>query len=170
MNRSNMIKKSISSALVILYDIVSLLWCRIILIGFVFSLSLVSSDENSIAIIGAADSTAFIFNTGNALGRVLPILFVLLNVAAVVLLTVSTFKKRTGRKLHMLFCAISTLSLIVFFIMYERTHFIPFYLLVHKISFLKYSYIVYVILSLVVIAKNILFAVKRRSKENEGKS
>ena len=54
MSKFNLVKKSILSALVILYDVVSLFWCYIISSNFVYNLTEIQQRGPSITIIGCA--------------------------------------------------------------------------------------------------------------------
>lgn len=89
--------------------------------------------------------------------------FVLLSITTVVLLTVSTLKKQVSRRLNILLSVLIALSLFVFMMIPFQTYYISSYILVKKFSFLKYIRIFYIFLSLVIIAKNILFAIKKNS-------
>ena len=102
---------------------------------------------------------------GNVVGVVFPILFVLLSVAVTFLFTVSIFKKQTNRKFKILLCIFLALTLIIYMLIPAQTYIVSLYALVRKLSFLKYLQITYIVLSLVIIVKNILFTIKRRKKE-----
>ena len=164
MNKFNLVKKSILSALVILYDIVSLFWCYIILSSLVFAFSLVSLSQNSIGIIGCADLPTWSFIMGGILGCACSVLFVLLSLTTVFLFTISIFKKQTNRNFNILLCVFSALTLIIYMLIPAQTYVVSLYALVRKLSFLKYIQFIYIIISLIIIVTNILFAIKRSNE------
>ena len=63
MKKIVLVKKLGLSALVILYDVVSLLWCYIISSNFVYNLSEIQRRGPSITIIGGADLPTWSFKT-----------------------------------------------------------------------------------------------------------
>ena len=161
MSKSNLIKKFVLYAFVIIYDIVSLFWCYILVKSLIFEFSTVKIGLNGIDIIGGADIPTLIYKIGNVIGVVFPILFVLLSVAITFLFTVSIFKKQTNRKLNILLCIFLVLSLIVFIFISTQAYVVSLYVLVRKLSFLKYLPILYVIVSLLAIIANALISKKR---------
>ena len=161
MNKSNLVKKSILSALVILYDIVSLFWCYIITSNFVYNLSEIQRRGPSITIIGGADLPTWSFIMGGILGCACSVLFVLLSLTTVFLFTISIFKKQTNRKFNILLCIFSALTLIIYMLIPAQTYVVSLYTLVRKLSFFKYIQFIYIIISLIIIVTNILFTIKR---------
>ncbi len=157
-----MYKKFILSALVTLYDIVSLFWCYILVKSLIFELSTVAIGMNGIEVIGGADIPTLIYKIGNVIGVVFPMLFVLLSITTVVLLTVSIIQKQTNRKFYISLCIFSTFTLIIYKLIPAQTYAVSHYILVRKLSFLKYIQFIYIIISLIIIVTNILFAIKRR--------
>ncbi len=164
MNKFNLVKKSILSALVILYDIVSLFWCYIITSNFVYNLSEIQRRGPSITIIGGADLPTWSFIMVGILGCACSVLFVLLSIATVFLFTISIFKKQTNRKFNILLCIFSALTLIIYMLIPAQTYVVSLYALVGKLSFLKYIQFIYIIISLIIIVTNILFAIKRSNE------
>lgn len=164
MNKFNLVKKSILSALVILYDIVSLFWCYIISSNFVYNLTKIQIKELGIEIIGGADLPTWSFIMGGVFGIAFSVLFVGLSVATTFLFTVSIFKKQTNRKFNILLCVFSTITLIIYMLIPAQTYVVSLYALVRKVSFLRYIQFIYIILSLMIIVTNILFAIKRSDK------
>ena len=73
---------------------------------------------------------------------------------------VSIFKKQTNRKLNILLCIFLVLSLIVFIFIPTQAYAVSLYVLVRKLSFLKYLPILYVIVSLLAIIANALISKK----------
>ncbi len=164
MNKFNLVKKSILSALVILYDIVSLFWCYIISSNFVYNLTKIQIKELGIEIIGGADLPTWSFIMGGVFGIAFSVLFVGLSVATTFLFTVSIFKKQTNRKFNILLCVFSAITLIIYMLIPAQTYVVSIYALVRKVSFLRYIQFIYIILSLMIIVTNILFAIKRSDK------
>lgn len=164
MNKFNLVKKSILSALVILYDIVSLFWCYIISSNFVYNLTKIQTKELGIEIIGGADLPTWSFIMGGVFGIAFSVLFVGLSVATTFLFTVSIFKKQTNRKFNILLCVFSAIILIIYMLIPAQTYVVSLYALVRKVSFLRYIQFIYIILSLMIIVTNILFAIKRSDK------
>ena len=164
MNKFNLVKKSILSALVILYDIVSLFWCYIISSNFVYNLTKIQIKELGIEIIGGADLPTWSFIMGGVFGIAFSVLFVGLSVATTFLFTVSIFKKQTNRKFNILLCVFSAITLIIYMLIPTQTYVVSVYALVRKVSFLRYIQFIYIILSLMIIVTNILFAIKRSDK------
>ena len=164
MNKFNLVKKSILSALVILYDIVSLFWCYIISSNFVYNLTKIQIKELGIEIIGGADLPTWSFIMGGVFGIAFSVLFVGLSVATTFLFTVSIFKKQTNRKFNILLCVFSAITLIIYMLIPAQTYVVSLYALVRKVSFLRYIQFIYIILSLMIIVTNILFAIKRSDK------
>ena len=164
MNKFNLVKKSILSALVILYDIVSLFWCYIISSNFVYNLTKIQIKELGIEIIGGADLPTWSFIMGGVFGIAFSVLFVGLSVATTFLFTVSIFKKQTNRKFNILLCVFSAITLIIYMLIPTQTYVVSLYALVRKVSFLRYIQFIYIILSLMIIVTNILFSIKRSDK------
>lgn len=162
--KNNLIKKFVLYAFVIIYDVVSLFWCYILVKSLIFEFSTVKIGVNGIDIIGGADIPTLIYKMGNVIRVVFPILFVLLGITTVVLLTVSVLKKQTNRKLNILISVLIALSLFVFMMIPFRTYYVSSYLLIKIFSFLKYTQIVYIMLSFTVIVKNILSVIKRSNE------
>ena len=169
MNKCNSIKKVILYSLVIFYDIVSLFWCYIISSNFVYNLSEIQIRGPRIVIIGGADLPTWSFLMGGVIGCACSVLFVVLSLALVFLFAVAILKKQTNRKLSILLCIFSALSLIVFMMIPAHTYVVSLYVLVRKLPFLKYMQFIYIMISLIIIVTNILFTVKRRKGENERK-
>lgn len=164
MSKSNLIKKSVLYAFVIIYDVVSILWCYIISSNFVYNLTEIQMNEHSIGIIGGADLPTWSFIMGGILGCACSVLFVLLSIATVFLFTVSIIQKQTNRKFNILLCIFSALTLIIYMLIPAQTYAVSLYALVRKLSFLKYIQFIYIIISLIIILTNILFAIKRSNE------
>lgn len=164
MSKSNLIKKSVLYAFVIIYDVVSILWCYIISSNFVYNLSEIQRRGPSITIIGGADLPTWSFIMGGVLGIAFSVLFVLLSIATVFLFTILAIRKQTNRKFNILLCIFSALSSVVFMLIPAQTYAVSLYALVRKLSFLKYIQFIYIIISLIIIVTNILFSIKRSNK------
>lgn len=162
--KNNLIKKFVLYAFVIIYDVVSLLWCYIISSNFVYNLTEIQLRDPSITIIGGADLPTWSFIMGGILGCACSVLFVLLSLATVFLFTVSIIQKQNNRKFYILLCTFSALTLIVFMLIPARTYAVSLYALVRKLSFLKYIQFFYIIISLIIIVTNILVAIKSSNK------
>ncbi len=166
MKKIALVKKLGLSALVILYDVVSLFWCYIISSNFVYNLTEIQQRGPSIiTIIGGADLPTWSFIMGGILGCACSVLFVLLSLTTVFLFTISILKKQTNRKLNILLCIFLVLTLIIYMLIPAQTYAVSLYALVRKVSFLKYIQFIYIILSLMIIVISFLFAVKRRKRE-----
>ena len=164
MNKFNLVKKSILSALVILYNVVSLLWCYIIPSNFVNNLTEIQKREPSIGIIGGADWPTWSFIMGGVFGIAFSVLFVVSSLVTVFLFTAAILKKQKNQKIGVLFCVFSVLTLIYFMLIPAHTYVVSLYALVRKLSFLKCMQFIYIIISLIIIVINILFAIKRSNK------
>ena len=162
--KNNAIKKFVLYAFVIVYDVLSLFWCYIITSNFVYNLTLIQKRGPSIGIIGGADLPTWSFIMVGILGCACSVLFVLLSIATVFLFTISIFKKQTNRKFNILLCIFSALTLIIYMLIPAQTYAVSLYTLVRKLSFLKYIQFIYIIISLIIILTNILFAIKRSNK------
>ena len=101
---------------------------------------------------------------GGVFGIAFSVLFVGLSVATTFLFTVSIFKKQTNRKFNILLCVFSAITLIIYMLIPTQTYVVSLYALVRKVSFLRYIQFIYIILSLMIIVTNILFAIKRSDK------
>ena len=95
----------------------------------------------------------------NVFGCLLPVLFILLSVTTIILLIISSFKKHKTPMINVFLCVFVLLSLIAFVLIPPQTYIIALYILVQQISFLKYSQTFYIILSVLVLIKNVWFAV-----------
>lgn len=164
MKKIVLVKKLVLSALVILYDVVSLFWCYIISSNFVYNLTEIQQRGPSITIIGGADLPTWSFIMGGILGCACSVLFVLLSLTTVFLFTISILKKQTNRKLNILLCIFLVLTLIIYMLIPAQTYVVSLYALVRKLSFLKYIQFIYIIISLIIIVTNILFAIKRSNE------
>ena len=170
MKKVELVKKLISFGLVILYDVVSLLFCYVLLNELFYTFSVASSNENGMTIIGGAGIPTLMFIVAKGLRFVFPIIFIvfiLLSITTVILLTVLSFKEQINQKLHILLCLFSALSLILFILIPIQMYVIPWYVLFKKLSFFKYLPTLYIVLSVVINVKCVLFAVKRKGEKNE---
>ena len=159
--KNNAINKLIFTTLIFAYDIVSLFWCYIISSNFVYNLTEIQQRGPSITIIGGADLPTWSFIMGGILGCACSVLFVLLSLTTVFLFTISILKKQTNRKLNILLCIFLVLTLIIYMLIPAQTYVVSLYALVRKLSFLKYIQFIYIIISLIIIVTNILFAIKK---------
>lgn len=164
MSKSNLIKKSVLYAFVIIYDVVSLFWCYIITSNFVYNLTEIQRRGHSITIIGGADLPTWSFIMGGILGCACSVLFVLLSLTTIFLFTILAIRKQTNRKFNILLCIFSALTLIIYMLIPAQTYVVSLYALVRKLSFLKYIQLIYIIISLIIIVTNILFAIKRSNE------
>ncbi|MBR5223067.1 MAG: hypothetical protein IKV81_02760 [Clostridia bacterium] len=157
-------KKIILSTLAVLYDIISLLWCYIMVVNMVFNLTTVEIGQNGIemGIIGGADLPTWSFIMVGVFGIAFSVLFVLLSLATVFLLTISVFKKHQRPIINILLCVFSALTLIIFMLIPSQTYAIMLYVLVKEISLLKYFFIV---LSVFVLIRNIFPLIKKKKQE-----
>lgn len=162
--KNNLIKKFVLYAFVIIYDVVSLLWCYIISSNIVYNLTEIQRRGPSITIIGGADLPTWSFIMGGILGCACSVLFVLLSLATVFLFTVSIIQKQTNQKFKILLCIFLALTLIIYMLIPAQTYVVSLYALVRKLSFLKYIQFIYIIISLIIIVTNILFSIKRSNK------
>ena len=162
--KNNAINKLIFTTLIFAYDIVSLFWCYIISSNFVYNLTEIQQRGPSITIIGGADLPTWSFIMGGILGCACSVLFVLLSLTTVFLFTISILKKQTNRKLNILLCIFLVLTLIIYMLIPAQTYVVSLYALVKKLSFLKYIQFIYIIISLIIIVTNILFAIKRSNE------
>ena len=169
--KNNVIKKFVFPTLVFIYDIVSLFWCYIFVKSLIFKFSTISLKTNGIDIIGGADIPTIMFMIGNVYWWMFFILFFIFNLGTVFLLTFSILKK-INRKSNILLFIFSSLSLIVFMLIPTQTYVVFLYAISSRLPFILqlFPYIlkVYIVLSniisLVIIVKNILFAINRRRK------
>ncbi len=162
--KNNLIKKFVLYAFVIIYDVVSLLWCYIISSNIVYNLTEIQRRGPSITIIGGADLPTWSFIMGGILGCACSVLFVLLSLATVFLFTVSIIQKQTNQKFKILLCIFLALTLIIYMLIPAQTYVVFLYALFRKLSFLKYIQFIYIIISLIIIVTNILFSIKRSNK------
>lgn len=164
-------KKLVPPALVILYNIISIFWCYVFIQSIIFNFSdiKIGADgiDNTINIIGGADIPTLIYKMGNVIGVVFPILFISLSIATTFLLTVSVFKKKLNRKLNILLCIFSALTLIVFLLIPAQAYYISLYTLIrfHKIPLIEHSHIFYILISLAVIAFNLFSYIKCKKED-----
>ncbi len=160
-----LIKKIAFSIAVILYSVISLFLCYVILNNITYNIHLLSVWKNgTVGIIGGAGLPTFMFELGNIVPIVASILFVLASIASAVLLTVSVFKKQTNRKSSVLLCVLLTLSLISFMFIPVQSYVVSLYIVAQKVPFASYLQIIYIALSLLLVTKNIMSAVKLSKK------
>lgn len=160
-----LIKKIAFSIAVILYNIISLFWCYVILNNITYNIHLLSVGKNgTVGIIGGAGLPTFMFELGNIVPIVASILFMLASIASVIVLTVSVFKKQTNRKSSVLLCVLLTLSLISFMLIPIQSYVVSLYIVAQKVPFASYLQIIYIALSLLLVTKNIMSAVKLSKK------
>ncbi|MBQ8338009.1 MAG: hypothetical protein IJY33_02585 [Oscillospiraceae bacterium] len=161
---SQSIKKNAFSIAVILYSVISLFWCYVILNNLPYSFSLISAGKNSIGIIGGTGLPTFMFELGNIVPIVASILFMLASIASAALLTVSAFKKQTNRKSSVLLCVLLTLSLISFMFIPVQSYVVSLYIVAQKVPFASHLQIIYIVLSLSLVIKNIMSAARSNKK------
>ena len=160
-----LIKKIAFSIAVILYSVISLFWCYVILNNITYNIHLLSVGKNgTVGIIGGAGLPTFMFELGNIVPIVASILFMLASIASAVLLTVSVFKKQTNRKSSVLLCVLLTLSLISFMLIPIQSYVVSLYIVAQKVPIASYLQIIYIALSLLLVTKNIMSAVKLSKK------
>ena len=97
----------------------------------------------------------------NILGSILPAIFILLTVAITFLLTMSVLKKQIPRKSNILLSIFAAISLMLIFLMPERASSFSYYKLMREARIIQYFPLFYILISLILIVTNILFAKKR---------
>ena len=151
-------KKIIIYTLNLLYSLIALLYCYVFTQTLIFALSDIRIGLNGLE-TKIPDIHTLLSRLTNVFGCLLPVLFILLSVTTIILLIISSFKKRKTPMINVFLCVFVLLSLIAFVIIPPQTYIIALYILVQQISFLKYSQTFYIILSVLVLIKNVWFAV-----------
>ena len=162
---SRSIKKSAFFVAVILYSVISLFWCYVILNNLPYNIHLLSAGKNgTVGIIGGADIPTFRYKYENIVFIVASISFMLASVASAALLNVSVFKKQNGKKSATLLCVLLALSLVSFMLIPVQSYVVSLFVLAQKVPFAFYLQIIYIALSLSLVAKNIKSAVRANKK------
>ena len=166
--KNNLIKKFVLYAFVIIYDVVSLLWCYIFIETMIFNftntkIGYFGPDVTAHA-VGGIDTTSHEFIIKNILGSILPAIFIHLTVVTTFLLTMSVLKKQMSRKSNILLSIFAAISLMMIFVMPERASFFTYYKLMREARIIQYSLLFYILISLIIIVTNILFAIKRSNE------
>ena len=151
-------KKIIIYTLNSLYSLIALLYCYVFTQTLIFALFDIRIGLNGLE-TKIPDIHTLLSRLTNVFGCLLPVLFILLSVTTIILLIISSFKKRKTPMINVFLCVFVLLSLIAFVIIPPQTYIIALYILVQQISFLKYSQTFYIILSVLVLIKNVWFAV-----------
>ena len=170
MKKNNFAEKIIFSVFSTLYSVISLFLCCVIINNLINSVFKISVNENNIGIIGGADTPTLIFQIGNVLQFAFSILFLIFSIAAVSMLFVLILGKKAKPKFRILICIFSALSLIVFMMIPAQSYILKLYILVRNLSFLKYSNILYIIISVVIIAVNVFIIIKKNQELSNQKS
>ena len=151
-------KKIIIYTLNSLYSLIALLYCYVFTQTLIFALSDIRIGLNGLE-TKIPDIHTLLSRLTNVFSCLLPVLFILLSVTTIILLIISSFKKRKTPMINVFLCVFVLLSLIAFVLIPPQTYIIALYILVQQISFLKYSQTFYIILSVLVLIKNVWFAV-----------
>ena len=151
-------KKIIIYTLNLLYSLIALLYCYVFTQTLIFALSDIRIGLNGLE-TKIPDIHTLLSRLTNVSSCLLPVLFILLSVTTIILLIISSFKKHKTPMINVFLCVFVLLSLIAFVIIPPQTYIIALYILVQQISFLKYSQTFYIILSVLVLIKNVWFAV-----------
>ena len=151
-------KKIIIYTLNLLYSLIALLYCYVFTQTLIFALSDIRIGLNGLE-TKIPDIHTLLSRLTNVFGCLLPVLFILLSVTTIILLIISSFKKHKTPMINVFLCVFVLLSLIAFVLIPPQTYIIALYILVQQISFLKYSQTFYIILSVLVLIKNVWFAV-----------
>ena len=165
MKKLNTIKQISTHILVILYEIISVFWCYIIINNIVYSHFRVYAEHESIGIIGGADTPTMMFIMGELLKWNFSILFVIICIVTIFILNFSLFKKKVSKKFNKILCVFSVLSLIVFMLVPAQSYAVSLYTVFRILPFTKYIQIIYIIVSIMVVAIN-LFLINSKIKES----
>ena len=141
--------KILRFTLALFYDTMALLYCCVFLINIFYGMKIASVDEASISIIGGADLPTSIFLMQDILSVIFPFIFNLLNIATAFILTITTLKNKTDRKINILLFIFIGLSLMIFLLIPFQSYTVAFYFLLRKILFLQSANLLFVISSLV---------------------
>ena len=156
--KKDVFKKIIIYTLNLLYSLIVLLYCYVFTQTLIFALSDIRIGLNGLE-TKIPDIHTLLSRLTNVFGCLLPVLFILLSVTTIILLIISSFKKHKTPMINVFLCVFVLLSLIAFVLIPPQTYIIALYILVQQISFLKYSQTFYIILSVLVLIKNVWFAV-----------
>ena len=156
--KKDVFKKVIIYTLNLLYSLIALLYCYVFTQTLIFALSDIRIGLNGLE-TKIPDIHTLLSRLTNVFSCLLPVLFILLSVTTIILLIISSFKKRKTPMINVFLCVFVLLSLIAFVLIPPQTYIIALYILVQQISFLKYSQTFYIILSVLVLIKNVWFAV-----------
>ena len=156
--KKDVFKKVIIYTLNLLYSLIALLYCYVFTQTLIFALSDIRIGLNGLE-TKIPDIHTLLSRLTNVFGCLLPVLFILLSVTTIILLIISSFKKHKTPMINVFLCVFVLLSLIAFVLIPPQTYIIALYILVQQISFLKYSQTFYIILSVLVLIKNVWFAV-----------
>ena len=157
----DIVKKIIIYTLNLLYGLISLLYCYVFAQTLIFALSDIRIGLNGLE-TKIPDIHTLLSQLTNVFGCLLPVLFILLSVTTIILLIISTFKKHKSPIINIFLCVFVSLLLIAFELIPPQVYIIALYILVQKISFLKYSRLFYILLSVAVLVVNAFALIKKQ--------
>ena len=165
MNKPNAIKITATAILTIFYSIISIFWCYIIINNMVYNLLRVNVHNEAIGIIGGADMPTTMYIMGEIFNLGFSALFLIICIVTVLLLNFSIFKKIVSKKFSITLCVFSVLSPIIFMLVPVQSYVISLYSVDKVFLFTKYIQIIYIIISVFVIVRNI-FEIKNIKEKN----
>lgn len=170
MNKLRLVKRFLLSALTVVYDIASLFWCYILFNTLWYDLTFIYANENGVRVVRGVEVLRLLLSSGKLLMCGFYILFVLFNVTAMILLTVSTCKKHTSQKLRVVLCLFLLLTFVVFIRIPPVRWLVPLSAVLRPLLLSMNTRMLgatvlavsYRILSLTTIAVNVCIAIKRK--------
>ena len=142
------------TVLAMLCNEAAVFWLYIVAMSFIYNNSIMRMGVFSIETVW--DFHSLSFPAGWAF-----LVFPLLCLAAVILITVSIFKKRIGRKFALWTAVLTTSAFLAFVLIPVQSYLIPLYSLIRQFELFKYAKVIFGALTAAVAVFNVLFAVRK---------
>lgn len=145
----------------VIFDILTLFWCGVFLENIIYSVTRISTDKGSVGIIGGADfpTMLFILQTNGFI----QLFFILVGIAAGILLTISIFKIPKIKHMHIIIAVLISVTALLFLLIPPQSYAVSLYTVLRNIPFLKYVNLIYILIA----AINIVLSVVKGKHLNE---
>lgn len=138
----------------ILFDILTLFWCGVFLENIIYSVTRISTDKGAVGIIGGADFPTLIFILQT--NGFIQLLFILVSIAAGILLTISAFKSLKIKHIRIILTVLISATALLFLLIPPQSYAVSLYTVLRKIPFLKYVNLIYILIAAINIVLSIV--------------
>ena len=138
----------------VIFDISTLFWCGVFIKNIIYSVTRISTDKGEIGIIGGADFPTLIFILQT--NGFIQLLFILVSIAAGILLTISAFKSLKIKHIRIILTVLISVTALLFLLIPPQSYAVSLYTVLRKIPFLKYVNLIYILIAAINIVLSVV--------------